>query len=207
MSALSRSTSGAGVAAGTTTPCQVIASKPGTPASETVGSSGTVPERCAVVTASARSRPALIYGITEAEVANMSCACPAITSVSASCAPLYGMCTICTPVIALKSSPASCAAARGRVVQLARLRLRQGDQLLHRPHRNARIHDEDVGLDRDQRDRREVLDRVVAELAVKALVGREDAVVAEEPGGAVGRALRDQLGGDIAAGPGAVLDP
>src|SRR5439155_15820061 len=60
MSALSRSTSRAGVAAGTTTPCQVIASKPGTPASDKVGSSGTVPERFAVVTASARSRPALI---------------------------------------------------------------------------------------------------------------------------------------------------
>src|SRR5207302_1197815 len=40
------------------------------------------------VTASARSRPALIYGIADADVANMSWACPAITSVSAGCAPL-----------------------------------------------------------------------------------------------------------------------
>ena len=111
MSALSRSIVAAGVAAGTTTPCQVIASKPGTPASEIVGSSGTVAERCAPVTASARSLPALIYGIAEAEVANISWACPAITSVSAGCAPLYGMCSIWTPVIALKSSPARCAAA------------------------------------------------------------------------------------------------
>src|SRR5258706_4826559 len=98
------------------------------------------------------------------------------------------------------------AAARGRVVELARLRLRQGDQLLHRARGNVRIHDQDVGLDRDQRDRREILYRVVAEFAVETLVGRENAVVAEEPGSAVGRALRDDLRGDIAAGPGAVLD-
>jgi hypothetical protein len=61
----------------------VIASKPGTPASETVGSSGTLAERRALVTASARSLPALMNGITDAEVANITCTSPAITSVSA----------------------------------------------------------------------------------------------------------------------------
>src|SRR5712691_8710014 len=98
------------------------------------------------------------------------------------------------------------AAPRGRVIELARPRFRQGDQLLHRARGNVRIHDEDVGLDRHQRDRREVLHRIVAEAAVQALIGRENAVVAEEPGGAVGRALRDELGGDVAARARPVLD-
>src|SRR5437899_1394008 len=91
MSALSRSTRAPRVAAGTTTPCQVIASKPGTPDSELVGSSGTVAERCAAVTASARSRPPLLYGIAEADVANISCAWRAMTSARAGWEPLFGV--------------------------------------------------------------------------------------------------------------------
>src|SRR6185295_3528481 len=69
----------------------------------------------------------------------------------------------------------------------------------------ARVNDQDIGLDRHQRDRREILDRIVGEAAVEALVGGEDAVVAEEPGMAVGRAFRGGLCGEVAAGAGAVV--
>ena len=65
-----------------------LKANPGTPASAIVGKSGRSAERCAVVTASARSRCAWTYGTTEAEVANISCTRPEITSASAGCAPL-----------------------------------------------------------------------------------------------------------------------
>src|ERR1700733_4174261 len=48
-----------GVLVGAPTPCHVLASKPGTD-SPTVGTSGSAAERCAVVTASGRTWPALI---------------------------------------------------------------------------------------------------------------------------------------------------
>jgi len=42
-----------------------------------VGISGNASERIAVVTARARSLPALTYSIDEGTVANMTCTCPA----------------------------------------------------------------------------------------------------------------------------------
>ena len=68
------------------------------------------------------------------------------------------------------------------------------------------MHDEDVRLDGDQGDRREILDRIERQVPIERRVGGEDAVVAEEPGVAIGRALRDDLGGEVAAGARAVLD-
>src|SRR5262249_60552226 len=55
-------------------------------------------------------------------------------------------------------------------------------------------------------DRREVALRIERKRAVKALVRGEDAVVAEEPGIPVWRALRDRLPGNIAASPRPILD-
>ena len=45
--------------------------------------SGSASERVAVVTASARSLPALMYSIDEGMLSNMTCTCPPIRSVSA----------------------------------------------------------------------------------------------------------------------------
>src|SRR5947209_13988316 len=67
--------------------------------------SGSTGERVAVVTASARSLPALTYSIDEDKLANMTCTCPPIRSTSAGPAPRYGTCTRLTPVIILNSSP------------------------------------------------------------------------------------------------------
>src|SRR5262245_50713086 len=64
ISLLSFSTIAAGVAFGAPTPNQALASKPGTNSS-TVGMFGSASERVAVVTASARSLPALMYSIDD----------------------------------------------------------------------------------------------------------------------------------------------
>ena len=69
--------------------------------------SGSASERVAVVTASARSLPALMYSIEEDMGANMTCTCPPSRSVSAGAAPRYGTCTMSTPAIILNSSPAT----------------------------------------------------------------------------------------------------
>ena len=62
ISALSRLTISGGVPAGANTPCHEPTSKPGNPDSASVGTSGAIDERLAVVTASARSLPALASG-------------------------------------------------------------------------------------------------------------------------------------------------
>src|SRR6185369_8345512 len=63
-SAFSRSTIGLGVPSGTTKEAQVRHSKPGTPASAKVGTSGSSGERAALGTPSARKRPSLMKGWT-----------------------------------------------------------------------------------------------------------------------------------------------
>src|SRR6185503_3094503 len=62
MSRLSRSTMARGVPAGTMTPCQLVDSNPGNPASARVGTSGRSAMRVVEVTASARTLPALTEG-------------------------------------------------------------------------------------------------------------------------------------------------
>ena len=76
--------------------------------SPTVGMSGSAGERIAVVTASARSLPALMYSIDEGMVAKKTCTCPPSRSVSAGPPPRYGTCTMSAPAIILNSSPATC---------------------------------------------------------------------------------------------------
>lgn len=77
-----------GVPAGATRPCQVVASKPGSPASSMVGTSGRLGVRLSVVTASARTWPFLRNPITPDVVANIIWSCPAMTSSSAGADPL-----------------------------------------------------------------------------------------------------------------------
>jgi mono/diheme cytochrome c family protein len=60
------------------------------PNSPTVGRSGSASERVAVVTASPRSRPALICSTDERVLQNMTCTWPLIKSVTAGVSPRYG---------------------------------------------------------------------------------------------------------------------
>ncbi len=76
---------------------------------------------------------------------------------------------------------------------------------MHRLRRRGVRHHHDVRLHADQRDRREVGDRVVAERGVEKAVGRVRHRGDEERV-AVGLGLGDRLGADIGAGAGLVLD-
>ena len=58
-----------------------------------------------MVTASARTLPALMCGIEACVVSNMSCTWPPIRSVIALPAPRYGTCAMFTPAISLNNSP------------------------------------------------------------------------------------------------------
>src|SRR5262249_30319919 len=71
ISVLRRSTIGFGVAAGATIPTQPEARKPGTPASEMVGTSGRIGERSSPVVPSARTKPASTLGPMVAMVSNI----------------------------------------------------------------------------------------------------------------------------------------
>src|SRR5262249_32801407 len=82
ISLLSLSTISPDVFLGAPMPCQVLASKPGTD-SATVGTSGSARERVAVVTASARTLPALMVSIDSGRGLNITCTCPPNRSVSA----------------------------------------------------------------------------------------------------------------------------
>src|SRR5260370_14314388 len=76
ISALRRSTIGFGVAAGAAMPTQPDAWKPGTPASEIVGTSGRLGERSCPVVPSARTSPASTLGPMVAMVSNIISTCP-----------------------------------------------------------------------------------------------------------------------------------
>src|SRR3989442_1454967 len=104
ISALSLATMSFGIPRGPITPAQVITSKPVTPASATVGNSGTAGERLGPVTASPRTLPALTWGTIAGMLSNSRSICPATKPVIACCASLYGTCTICAPVISLNNS-------------------------------------------------------------------------------------------------------
>ena len=72
-------------------------------------------------------------------------------------------------------------------------------------HRQRRMHDHPRGHVDDEAERREVLHRVVRQLAHQRRIDHEAA--GHDPGGvAVGRALRDDLRADHAARAGAVVD-
>src|SRR5678815_2231376 len=76
--------------------------------SATVGSSGATAERLRLVTASARSLPALIIDMPARKLLRKTCTCPDTRSVIACPAPLYGTCTMSIPAILLKSSMPRC---------------------------------------------------------------------------------------------------
>ena len=87
---LSLPTIGAGVPAGTTTPVNSVATKPGTPASTMVGSSGASGLRVALVTPSARSLPSRMSGNSTTGLSNRKSICRPSRLVMDSAPPLCG---------------------------------------------------------------------------------------------------------------------
>ena len=80
------------------------------------------------------------------------------------------------------------------------------DQLPDRVHRDVDVADQRGRHQRDQRDRREVLERIVGELAVEERVHHQRAVDRHQQRVAVGAGLGDRLRADDGVGAGAVVD-
>ena len=83
-----RSMMALGVLAGANTACSVPDSKPGSPASATVGNPGTSADGCALATAKALTRPDLIYGAPVLVGKIIICTSPAASAMIAELAPL-----------------------------------------------------------------------------------------------------------------------
>lgn len=80
---LSRSSTACGVPAGANTPNQVVASKPASPVSAMVGTSGNCGLRMAPVTPSALRSPRWICGMADGRLSNINCTRPASRSIMA----------------------------------------------------------------------------------------------------------------------------
>ena len=98
------------------------------------------------------------------------------------------------------------AVARRRVVERARFRLRERDQLGQRFRAHRRVHDQHVRDRRQHGDRRVILRRIVRKLRVERRRDRQVADRRKRQRVAVRRRLGAQLHADVAAGTGLVLD-
>lgn len=96
------------MAAGASSPIQEIELKPGTTDSASVGTSGRAPTRLSLVTARARSLPALMWPLASSTVMKDSCTWPASRSLMAGPPPRYGTCRMKVPVDSLNISAARC---------------------------------------------------------------------------------------------------
>ena len=84
--------------------------------------------------------------------------------------------------------------------------LRQRDEVLQRLGLDLVVHDDHVRHVAGQRHRREILERIVAELGLHERVDGERPVRADQQRVAVGRGARHHFGADAAAGAAAVVD-
>ena len=85
-------------------------------------------------------------------------------------------------------------------------RFRQRRKLTRRIDLHRGVHDQHGRVEHRHADRREILDRVVREIAVQRRIDRDGAHGGEEQGIAVGLRLRHVLGRDRAAGAWPVVD-
>src|SRR6266851_4381286 len=109
-----------------------------------VGRSGIVFERCAVVTASARSRPSWTNGFRTVKPSIVQVTWPATRSTTACPPPLYGTWVARRPD------------ARRHETQLTRLGLGQADQFGNRTRRHVLVHGQHLRSHAQARDRRQV---------------------------------------------------
>jgi len=93
-----------------------------------------------------------------------------------------------------------------RVVELARVRPRERDQLLHRFHRQPGIDDQQIGGGPKRSDRCEAFDGIVVHVLVDQWADDERAGVAEEQRVTVGIRLRDGACPDGAPGARPIVD-
>ena len=195
ISACSRSTIGFGVPAGATIICQEAKSKPGTPASATVGISGAIGSRVADDTPSARTLPSASSGSTgvgsrehHRNVAGDQigqrrrvAAIRHVQHVDAG----HGLEQLEAQVLR-RAGP-------GRAVgELPGLRLGELDEVGDAVHRQRRIDHQHEGRVGDERDRREILRRIVGQVLVQRHVDGERRAGAEQERVAVGRRLGDR---------------
>jgi hypothetical protein len=196
------------VPAGASRPNQELASKPlsaGPPACSTVGTSGMRAERWALVTARALSLPALMCGMDEGRLSN-------ITSMSPPTSPAGPGPSRCrgsgheVPVMLLNSSPArwmEVPLPLEAMFSLPGLALAYWHEVGHVLDA-ARgglfgVDHHHIGHARHQRDGRKVLLRVVGHARVQRLVDAMGAHRAHQQGVAVVGRLGDQVGTDVAA--------
>ena len=98
------------------------------------------------------------------------------------------------------------AVAGRREVKLSGISLGERNELAERMRRHVDIHHQDIGLRADQADRRKILLRIEADLAVEASIGGEDGVVAQQQRVTVRRGMSHHFAGDIAAGTRTIID-
>src|SRR5438132_12099160 len=97
-----------GVLAGTNQPCQLDDSKPASPLSATVGTSGSAAERFAPATASARKVPAVTCGSVVAIGATATWISPVMRAGKMPASPLYGTGWMSIPAAVLNISMVRC---------------------------------------------------------------------------------------------------
>src|SRR5262252_4986224 len=139
--------------------------------------SGSASERGAVVTASARSLPALRYSITEGMEVNVTCTCPPSKSVQ------------CRGDAAIRHKQRVDAGHRLKPLalqmgggsdttrrhgELAGIGLGIGDELGDRPRWNREVRYHDAGHAGDASNRRDVADKIVFEVVVERRADRVD---------------------------------
>jgi len=104
----------------------------------------------------------------------------------------------------LEREMTGCPVACGGKCQLAVQRPRVGDELLDRPRRHGRVHDEDVRHRDAEREWHEILERIVGNVAIEARVDHDSGRDGGE-GVTVGGRPRRHLVGDDAVGTGSIV--
>ena len=198
-----------GVPAGARSPCHAEISTSGKPDSAMVGRSGSCGTRAFPATAIGLRRPALMKGSTAGSASKSTSTCPPDEVVQRRAGALVGHAQefdACLLLEHLGEQVRRAAQRRDRHRQLARPRLRVGDEFRDGAHRHRRMHEQQVGDLGDDDDRREVLRRRERQVRVERRRGRHRAERALHERVAVRRGLGDEVGADVAAAARAVLD-
>src|SRR6516225_8898107 len=161
-----------------------------------------------MVTASARSLPALTYSIDEDMLANMTCTCPPSGSTSAGTrAAIRHVHEVDAGhhFEQFNENMVSGTDAARPHVDLAGIDFGIGDELGNRVDRHRRIHLYGEGVTRNAGNRRDVADEIEIELVVERCVTRIWKT-SQQKRIAVRGCIHDRLGGDIGASTRPVLD-